>query len=290
MASNSIITLDEEGKDAVRNTGKRVCVTGASGYVASWLVKRLLQSGYTVVGTVRDPGNEKKTEHLWGLEGAKERLKLVAANLMEEGSFDEATMGCEAVFHTASPVLGANAEILEPAVQGTLNVLRSCNRNPALKRVVLTSSTAAVRARDDFDPNTPLDESSWSSTQLCERLQIWYALSKTLAERAAWDYAEKNKIDLITVLPAFVIGPTLPRHLCSTASDVLAFLTGDPEKMLRHGRMGYVHIDDVARCHILVLEDAEARGRYLCCSTVLETEEFASIFAARFPTLPIPTK
>ncbi|XP_031501758.1 tetraketide alpha-pyrone reductase 1 [Nymphaea colorata] len=295
MAGNSIVTLDEEGKDAVGNTGKRVCVTGASGYVASWLVKRLLHSGYTVVGTVRDPGNKNKTEHLWRLEGAKERLKLVGANLMEEGSFDEAIVGCEAVFHTASPVLAAKvidpkAEILEPAVQGTLNVLRSCNRNPALKRVVLTSSTAAVRARDDFDPSTPLDESSWSSTQLCERLQIWYALSKTLAERAAWDYAEKNKIDLITVLPAFVIGPTLPRHLCSTASDVLAFLTGGGEKMWRHGRMGYVHIDDVARCHILVLEDAEARGRYLCCSTVLETEEFASIFAARFPSLPIPTK
>ncbi|CAN6472137.1 unnamed protein product [Victoria cruziana] len=181
-------------------------------------------------------------------------------------------------------------EILDPAVQGTLNVLRSCNRNPTLKRVILTSSTAAVRARDDFDPNIPLDESSWSNTQLCERLKIWYALSKTLAERAAWDYAKQNNIYLVTVLPAFVIGPSLPHHLSSTASDVLAFLRGDAAKMWRHGRMGYVHIDDVARSHILVLEDAEAHGRYLCCSTILDIEQLASILAARYPTLPIPTK
>jgi nucleoside-diphosphate-sugar epimerase len=83
----------------------KVCVTGASGFLASWLVKRLLLEGYEVIGTVRDPGNEKKLAHLWKLEGAKERLRLVKADLMEEGSFDNAIMGCQGVFHTASPVL-----------------------------------------------------------------------------------------------------------------------------------------------------------------------------------------
>ena len=114
----------------------KVCVTGASGFLASWLVKRLLLSGYNVIGTVRDPGlfpyffyclmlyslafifnlssykssvheagNEKKLAHLWRLEGAKERLKLVRAELLEEGSFDDAIMGCHGVFHTASPVI-----------------------------------------------------------------------------------------------------------------------------------------------------------------------------------------
>ncbi|EOA18054.1 hypothetical protein CARUB_v10006500mg [Capsella rubella] len=83
----------------------KVCVTGASGFLASWLVKRLLLDGYEVIGTVRDPGNEKKLAHLWKLEGAKERLHLVKADLMEDGSFDNAIMGCQGVFHTASPVL-----------------------------------------------------------------------------------------------------------------------------------------------------------------------------------------
>ncbi|XP_021811269.1 tetraketide alpha-pyrone reductase 1-like [Prunus avium] len=127
----------------------KVCVTGASGFLASWLIKRLLLSGYHVTGTVRDPGNQKKLAHLWRLDGARERLRLVKADLMEEGSFDDAILGCHGVFHSASPVLKPSSdpktEILEPAVEGTLNVLCSCKKNPSLRRVVLTSSSSAVR-------------------------------------------------------------------------------------------------------------------------------------------------
>ncbi|RWW83359.1 hypothetical protein BHE74_00008132, partial [Ensete ventricosum] len=188
----------------------RVCVTGASGYVASWLIKRLLQSGYHVIGTVRDPGDHKKLAHLWELVGAKDRLQLVKANLMEEGSFDDAVMECEGVFHTASPVVVvakypkrnkmirrtyslvafveiclillfvamapgvdiSQAEILDPAVTGTLNVLRSCKKNPALRRVVLTSSSSAIRVRENVNPRLPLDETSWSSVELCQMFQV----------------------------------------------------------------------------------------------------------------------
>lgn len=121
-------------------------------------------------------GNEKKLAHLWKLEGAKERLKLVKAELMVEGSFDDAIMGCHGVFHTASPVIkptsDPKAEILDPAMKGTLNVLQSCKKNPALRRVVLTSSSSTVRVRDDFNPEVPLNESSWSSVELCERLKV----------------------------------------------------------------------------------------------------------------------
>ncbi|XP_030944329.1 tetraketide alpha-pyrone reductase 1 [Quercus lobata] len=272
----------------------KVCVTGASGFLASWLVKGLLLSGYHVTGTVRDPGNEKKLAHLLSLEGARERLRLVKADLMEEGSFDDAIMGCHGVFHTASPVLKPSsdpkAEILDPAIEGTLNVLRSCKKNPSLRRVILTSSSSTVRVRDDFDPNIPLDETFWSSVELCERLQLWYALSKTLAERAAWEFCNKNGIDLVTILPSFLVGPSLPRDLCSTASDVLGLLKGETEKFHWHGRMGYVHIDDVALCHILVFENETAHGRYLCSSTVLDNDELASLLAERYPSLPIPKR
>ncbi|XAR59898.1 hypothetical protein NMG60_11015907 [Bertholletia excelsa] len=266
-------------------TKGKVCVTGASGFLASWLIKRLLLSGYHVTGTVRDPGDEKKLEHLWRLEGAKERLRLVKGDLMEVGSFEDAIMECEGVFHTASP-----DGILKPAVEGTLNVLRSCKKNPSLKRVVLTSSSSTLRARDDFDPRVPLDESSWSSVELCRKLETWYALSKTLAEKAAWDYCKENKIDLVTVLPSFIVGPSLSPDLCTTASDVLGLLQGKKEKFEGHGRMGYVHIDDVALCHILVYENQNAHGRYLCSSTVLDNNELVSLLSARYPALPIPKR
>ncbi|XP_016650757.1 PREDICTED: tetraketide alpha-pyrone reductase 1-like isoform X2 [Prunus mume] len=274
----------------------KVCVTGASGFLASWLIKRLLLSGYHVTGTVRDPGNQKKLAHLWRLEGARERLRLVKADLMEEGSFDDAILGCHGVFHSASPVLkplsDPKTEILEPAVEGTLNVLRSCKKNPSLRRVVLTSSSTAVRVRpdEDFDSNIPLDESSWSSVEFCKTLQIWYPLPKILAEKAAWDFCKEYGIDLVTVLPSFVIGQSLPPDLCATASDVLGLLKGETEKFKWHGRMGYVHIDDVALCHILVYEHESANGRYLCSSTVLDNNELASLLSKQYPSLPIPKR
>ncbi|KAH9302883.1 hypothetical protein KI387_014466, partial [Taxus chinensis] len=273
--------------------GATVCVTGAAGFLASWLVMRLLQKGYNVKGTVRDPGNEKKVGHLWKLPGAKGRLQLIKADLLTEGSFDEAFNGCHGVFHTASPVVTVKSdpksEILEPAIAGTLNVLRSCKKNECVKRVVLTSSSSAVRARTDFDPSLPLDESSWSSHQLCERLQLWYPLAKTLAEKAAWDFGEQNNLDMVVVLPTFVIGPCLPSDLSSTASDVLGLLKGETQKFAFHGRMGYVHIDDVACCHIQVYEEPTAKGRYICSSNVLDNYELGEILAQRYPHLNAPT-
>ncbi|GER50196.1 NAD(P)-binding Rossmann-fold superfamily protein [Striga asiatica] len=269
---------------------RKVCVTGAAGFLASWLIKRLLLSGYYVIGTVRDPSDDKKVGHLWKLEGAKERLKLASGDLMVEGSFDNAVMDCCGVFHTASPVLGVPKSDPKASIDGTLNVLRSCKKNPSLRRVVLTSSSSTVRVREDFDPSIPLDEFSWSSEELCERLQIWYVLSKTLAEKAAWKFCKENKIDLVTILPSFVIGPSLPPVLCSTASDVLGLLKGETNKFEWHGRMGYVHIDDVAVSHIMLYENENANGRYLCNSIVLDNDELALILSTHYPTLPIPKR
>lgn len=271
-----------------------VCVTGASGYIASWLIKRLLESGYSVKGTVRNAGDDKKVAHLWELEGAKERLQLVNADLMKTGSFDSAVMGCQGVFHIASPVIitgsDPKVEILDPAVNGTLNVLQSCKRNPTLKRVVLTSSSTALRIQEDIDPAVPLDESSWSSEEACHKYKIWYALAKVLAEKAAWKFAKENNLDLVTVIPSFVVGPCLPHDLSLTILDVLGLLRGNTERFSMYGRMGYVHIDDVAQSHILVYEDASAHGRYICSSDVLDNHELASLLSARYPSLPIPTR
>ncbi|KAK9944356.1 hypothetical protein M0R45_009929 [Rubus argutus] len=166
---------------------KVVCVTGASGFIASWLVKLLLQRGYIVNATVRDPNDPKKTEHLFSLDGAKERLHLFKADLLAEGSFDPAVDGCEGVFHTSSPVLLSStdpqAELIAPAVKGTLNVLKSCVKYPTLKRVVLTSSTAAVFVNGrPLTSNVVVDETWFSDPLVCEELKAWYCLSKTLAE------------------------------------------------------------------------------------------------------------
>ncbi|KAM2279181.1 hypothetical protein COP1_039842 [Malus domestica] len=153
--------------------GKTVCVTGASGYIASWLVKLLLQKGYTVKATVRDPNDPKKTEHLRSLDGAKERLHLFKADLLEEGAFDAAVDGCQGVFHTASPVLisvtDPQAELIDPAVKGTLNVLQSCAKFRSVMRVVLTSSIATVMmSGTPLTSDVVLDETWYSDKLFCE--------------------------------------------------------------------------------------------------------------------------
>uniref|UniRef100_A0A0A8XQ77 Dfr1 n=1 Tax=Arundo donax TaxID=35708 RepID=A0A0A8XQ77_ARUDO len=202
-------------------------------------------------------------------------------------------MTCEGVFHIASPVLAISEssskdDMVLPAINGTLNVLRSCKKNPFLKRVILTSSSSAVRIRDDTEPDISLDETSWSSVPLCEKMKLWYALAKILSEKAAWEFAKENDIDLVTVIPSFVIGPSLPHELSFTASDFLGLFKGDTARFSSYGRMGYVDIDDVARSHILLYETPEATGRYLCSSVVLDNNELVSFLANRYPRFPIP--
>ncbi|KAG7947909.1 hypothetical protein I3843_14G118500 [Carya illinoinensis] len=119
----------------------------------------------------------KKTSHLLGLDGAKERLHLFKENLLEEGSFDTAIQGCEGVFHTASPfyldVKDPEAELLDPAVKGTLNVLNSCTKSASVRQVVLTSSIAAVA--NNGRPRTPdvvVDETWFSDPEICKEAKV----------------------------------------------------------------------------------------------------------------------
>ena len=127
-----------------------VLVTGATGYIASWIVKKLLERGFTVHGTVRNLNDLQKIEHLLQLRAEYPgRLMLFEADLMKEESFDEAMEGCEIVIHTASPffvqhIKDPDKQLIQPAQLGTRNVLLTANQHPTVKKVVLTSSVAAI--------------------------------------------------------------------------------------------------------------------------------------------------
>ncbi|GMY22464.1 phenylacetaldehyde reductase-like isoform X1 [Fagus crenata] len=272
---------------------KVVCVTGASGYIASWLVKLLLQRGYRVKGTVRDPSDPNKTEHLLALDGAKERLHLFKADLLEEGSFDSVVDGCEGVFHTASPfyhiVTDPQAELIDPALKGTLNVLRSCAKVPSIKRVVITSSMVAVAySGKPLAPDVIIDETWFSDAGVCEKSKLWYSLSKTLAEAAAWKFAKENAIDMVTINPGFVIGPLLQPTLNTSVEPLLKLV--NRAKIIPNATYRWVDVRDVANAHILAFENPSASGRYCLVGRVMHCYEVVKILRELFSDLNLPEK
>ncbi|XP_015573868.1 phenylacetaldehyde reductase-like [Ricinus communis] len=273
--------------------GRVVCVTGGSGYIASWLVKLLIHHGYTVKASVRDLNDLKKTEHLRVLDGAKERLHLFKANLLEEGSFDPIVDGCEGVFHTASPVIlstnDPQAELLDPAVRGTLNVLKSCAKFPSVKRVVITSSISAVMFNGKpLTPDVVIDE-TWNSDQaFCEEKQLWYAVSKTLAEAAAWKFSKENGIDMVTINPGFVIGPFLQPTLNITTEVILKHVNG--AQTYPNDNYRFVDIRDVGNAHIQAFERPSASGRYCLVASVTHFSEVLNIVRKHYPSLQLPEK
>ncbi|KAK2354949.1 NAD(P)-binding Rossmann-fold superfamily protein [Trifolium repens] len=272
--------------------GKVVCVTGAAGFIASWIVKFLLQRGYTVRGTVRDPSNPKKVDHLLKLDGAKERLQLFKADLLEAGSFDSIVEGCDGVFHTASPVRfvvnDPQAEVIDPALKGTLNVLKSCAKSSSVKRVILTSSVSAVVFNTKpKNPEVVVDETWFSDPDFCRESKVWYTLSKTLAEAAAWKFANENNIDMVVINPTMVVGSLLQPEVNESVETILKLINGIP---FPNKAFGWVDVKDVAHAHVNAYEIASASGRYCLADRVVHYSEIARILRDLYPTLQISDK
>ncbi len=260
-------------------TDQPVCVTGASGFVASQIVKDLLERGYRVRGTVRRPPHTGSYDFLTQLEGAQERLQLFQANLLEPETFEAAVEGCEVVMHTASPyqltVEDPQKDLVDPAVKGTRGVLEAVKKIGGARRVVLTSSMAAVT--DEPDSNQVLTEDDWNEKSSLERNPYYY--SKTLAERAAWEFVKNEGVDfdLVVVNPFLVIGPSLTESL-NTSNKVFLDLLNGRTPALVEVAWGLVDVRDVAAAHRLAMEVQTASGRYLCANVTLKMREVVDRF------------
>ncbi|XP_023523755.1 cinnamoyl-CoA reductase 2-like [Cucurbita pepo subsp. pepo] len=267
-------------------SGQTVCVTGAGGFIASWLVKLLLQKGYNVRGTVRNPGDSKNA-HLKELDGAKERLTLYAADLLHFESLKAAILGCDGVFHTASPVTD-DLEKVDEAIIGTKNVIMAA-AEANVRRVVFTSSIGTVHMNPNRSPDIVVDESCWSDLDFCKNTKNWYCYAKTIAEQTAWAMAEEKGVDLVVVNPMLVLGPLLQQTINASVVHIMKYLTGSVKTYV-NAVQGYVHVKDVAKAHVLVYETPSASGRYICAETMLHRAELVEILANLFPEYPVPTK
>lgn len=270
---------------------KPILVTGATGYIAGWIIERLLKQGYTVHATVRDPSKKNKIQHLYDLaEQSSGHIQFFKADLLETGSFDEAMKDCEIVIHTASPFVVTNykdavKDIIEPAVKGTENVLNSVNRTESVKRVVLTSSIASTYGDAVEIQNTAhneFDENHWNTTS--SETHQPYPYSKVMAERKAWEMVEQqDRWDLVCINPALVMGPSLTDASQSGSIEVLQqFGNGTTLFGVPPMWNGIVDVRDVADAHVAAALNPEAHGRYIICGGTLSLLDMGKALTQKF--------
>lgn len=276
-----------------------VMVTGATGYVAGWIVKTLLEEGLTVHAPVRNPEHPEKLKYLNQIaEKASGAIKYFAADLLAGGSYADAMAGCRVVFHTASPytidVADPQKELVDPALLGTRNVLEEANRTPTVKRVVLTSSCAAIYS-DNADlqktPNGVFTEEIWNTSSSLEHQA--YSYSKTLAEKEAWKIAEKQtRWDLVVVNPGLVIGPGINPDGTSESFKIFKQF-GDGSTKFGAPVIGFPVVDvrDLAVAHVRAAFTPEAQGRYIIAGHNTDSLSMAETLIPKFGNdYPIPRR
>ncbi|KAL9269521.1 Anthocyanidin reductase ((2S)-flavan-3-ol-forming)-like protein [Drosera capensis] len=280
---------------------KKAGVIGGSGFVAAWIIKLLLEKGYAVKTTVRDPDNLKKIAHLEDLQSLGD-LTIFKADLTDEASLNAPVEGCDVVFQVATPVNFASEDpendMIKPAIKGVLNVLNACAK-AKVKRVVLTSSAASVSINTLKGTGLVMNEDNWSDVEFLytEKPPTWgYAASKALAEKAAWKFAKENNIDLITVVPTLMGGPSLTHEVPSCIDLATSLLTGHEFLMnamkgmqMTTGSISITHVEDVCQAHIFLAEKESASGRYICAAVNTSVPELAKFLNKRYPQYNVPT-
>jgi dihydroflavonol-4-reductase len=257
----------------------KILVSGATGFIAGHTIEKLLAQGHDVVGTVRNPADTAKTAHLRQMKGAKEHLTLVAADLTEADPFG-AHVNVDVIMHMASPyvmnVKNPQRDLVDPAVEGTLSMLRAAANSKRVKRVVLTSSMAAITDEPD---GRLLTEKDWNTQSSLSRNPYYF--SKTMAERAAWDFMEREKpgFDLVVINPFLVIGPSHTKAINTSNQTFVDMIKGQYPAVMALD-WGFVDVRDVADAHIAAMNTATASGRYICASANMTMAEVVALIRA----------
>ncbi|MFT5507999.1 MAG: dihydroflavonol-4-reductase [Hyphomicrobiaceae bacterium] len=274
----------------------RVLVTGASGFIAKHCIAELLQTGYTVRGTVRSLGRRDEIEQAVVSAGVAEpRIELVEADLAEDTGWSEAVADCRYVLHIASPFPAHEPrnpdDLIKPARDGALRVMKAA-ANAGVERMVQTSSIVAIMRCNKPDA-VPRTEDDWTNIDTPELSA--YARSKTIAERAAWEAIEGLKpgsqLSFCTINPGLVLGPALDKQL-STSHVLIRMIGQGVYPALPKLAFPVVDVRDVARQHVSAMTHINAGGeRWLSCNGTLSLREIGQEIAAALPDLKrrVPT-
>ncbi|KAK2650548.1 hypothetical protein Ddye_018037 [Dipteronia dyeriana] len=246
-----------------------VCVTGGTGFIASWLIMRLLEHGYYVRTTVRsNPEKKRDLSFLTHLPGASEKLQIFNADLSDPDSFEAAIEVCTSVLHVATPVDFEGREpeevVNQRAINGTLGILQACLKSKTIKRVVYTSSASTI----EFSGKNVdiVDENFWSDVDYI-RISVpvlgSYMISKTLTEMAALQFAEEHGLDLVTLIPSFVVGPFIcPKFPGSVHTSLAMVLVKKEEiKLLHYSPSNLRHQSPICGLQLVQTKDLMGYGR-----------------------------
>lgn len=265
----------------------KVLVTGGSGYIAGFCIRQLLAEGWSVRTTVRSLKREAEVrETLGGAAKDPALLSFAAADLSADAGWPEAVAGADYVLHVASPIPTENPksddELVVPARDGTLRVLRAA-RDAGVKRVIVTSSTAAI-CYGHGSRSKPYTEDEWSDETNTADTSA-YERSKTIAERAAWDFMarEGGALQMATVNPGAVLGPVLGRDFSASIEIVKKLLDGSVPGMPRMG-WPLVDVRDLADLHVRAMTHEAAAGqRFLGAGPFLWMKDIAAVLKTRLP-------
>ena len=260
-------------------------VTGGTGFLGGWCVAQALERGHDVRTTVRDLKRESTVRQAVTNAGvdAGDRLSVLPADLTSDDGWAEAVAGCDYVLHVASPFPPEQPkdpdELIVPARDGALRVLRAA-LDAGVKRVVMTSSVAAVRGSRESSESAPFTESDWTDGDDTERTP--YVRSKTIAEQAAWELVREAGAEdrLAVVNPGAIIGPPLSADRSTSLQAIQRLLDGMPAMP----RLGFTFVDvrDVADLHLRAMTDPAAGGeRFIAADRFLWTPEVAAVIRDR---------
>lgn len=267
---------------------KTVLVTGGTGFLAGWIIRKLLEQGYDVKTTVRSEEKAKSITSMLNHEKvATDSLSFAFADLTKADGWDDAMQGVDYVLHVASPLGGNNHEdptLIPIAKSGVENVIGAAIK-AGVKKVVMTSSGAA-NYPDKKDANPAVDESFWTDDK--NKWITNYMRSKIIAERTAWELIGKQThTKLVTILPGAILGPYMANKRSSTDQIFEMLLKGTPSPRVVYP---VVDVRDLAELHILAMEQDSANGqRFISESEEMTMPEMAQLLKAKYSNRKIST-
>lgn len=272
---------------------EKVLVTGSTGFIGLHCIHQLIEKGYSVSGTLRSKSREEEVRSsLKKANLSDANLSLYECDLMSDDGWEKAIDGCDYVLHIASPFINGlpdhEDDLIKPALTGTQRILKLSATNPQIKKIIITSSFAAVG--DTFNGQTVFNESDWSDPN--NNKISAYNKSKTLAEKSAWDFMESNPSFKLTVInPVGVIGPMLSDDIGTSNLFVKKILDGStPGNPGLH--IGFVDVRDVARAHVDSIKNEKSDNKRIILSKdeiwVSELSEILRNLGYKAPKRNIP--